>query len=85
VGQKTKRCHSLRHVHQFFPFFTVFFGQVAPPKESFFLQTLRCRGGLGEVLVAPQELGDIATVTLGQALQGIMVTEGGMFCWSRNG
>ena len=56
-----------------------FVGQVASPKESFFLQTLRCRGGLGEVLVAPQELGDIATVTLGQALQGIMVTEGGPF------
>lgn len=48
--------------------------------ESFFLQTLRCRGGLGEVLVAPQELGDIATVTLGQALQGIMVTEGAFLC-----
>eukprot|EP00438_Fugacium_kawagutii_P028910 Skav225414 [mRNA] locus=scaffold2656:773536:777833:- [translate_table: standard] len=48
--------------------------------ESFFLQTLRCRGGTGEVLVAPQELGDIAAVQLGGAVQGILVTEGAFLC-----
>lgn len=46
-------------------------------QESFFLQTLRCRGGSGEVLVAAQELGDIAFVQLGRQMQGLLVTEGG--------
>ncbi|CAK9069900.1 Uncharacterized protein M6_Spy0233 [Durusdinium trenchii] len=48
--------------------------------ESFFLQTLRCRGGTGEVLVAPQEQGDIAVVRLGQDLPGILVTQGAFLC-----
>ena len=47
--------------------------------ESFFLQTLRCVG-TGEVLVAPQEQGDLAVVRLGPDLPGIMVTEGAFLC-----
>jgi len=38
--------------------------------ESFFLQTLRCSGSAGEVLVAPSEQGDIAVLDVRRPMPG---------------
>ena len=49
--------------------------------ESFFLQTLQCTGGAGEVLVAPEEQGDIAIVQLpSENLSAVLVTNGAFLC-----
>ncbi|CAE7234909.1 unnamed protein product [Symbiodinium natans] len=49
--------------------------------ESFFLQTLQCKGGSGEVLVAPEDQGDIAIVQLpGPNLSAVLVTSGAFLC-----
>lgn len=49
--------------------------------ESFFLQTLQCKGGSGEVLVAPEDQGDIAIVQLpGPNISAVLVTSGAFLC-----
>lgn len=51
--------------------------------ESFFLQTLQCDAAAGDVLIAPQEQGDIEVIELGlpgAAALEVLVTNGAFLC-----